>query len=130
MTDVHCVSGRRAASATLCTSLTTMVAFFSNALSPLLGIQSFGLFSGVLVFVNYLSVIVFFPTVIIFYHRHWESWTWPCFRSDTSVRHVVFRANRQSGGGVIRIQKLSSLRPPPSARPLRGEPRPYRMFSP
>lgn len=71
---------RRAASATLFTSLTTMVAFFSNALSPLLAIQSFGLFSGLLVFVNYMSVILFFPAVMVTYHKHWETWGWPCFR--------------------------------------------------
>ena len=82
MRRVFPVCVRRAASATLYTSLTTMAAFFSNALSPLLGIKSFGLFSGILVFVNYLSVIVFFPTVIVVYHRHWEHWPWPCFRSE------------------------------------------------
>ncbi|XP_070181353.1 protein dispatched homolog 1-like isoform X2 [Littorina saxatilis] len=71
---------RRAASATLYTSLTTMAAFLSNALSPLIAIQSFGLFSGILVFVNYMSVVIFFPTVIVMNHNHFEHWTWPCFR--------------------------------------------------
>lgn len=71
---------KRAAIATFCTSLTTMVAFFSNALSPLLAVQSFGLFSGILVFVNYMSVIIFFPAVLIMYHYYWDTWSWPCFR--------------------------------------------------
>lgn len=74
------VGCRRAASATLYTSLTTMAAFLSNALSPLIAIQSFGLFSGILVFVNYMSVVIFFPTVMVMNHHHVEHWTWPCFR--------------------------------------------------
>ena len=59
---------RRAAKATLITSFTTTVAFLSNVQSPLLAISSFGLFSAILVIVNYLSVILFFPTVIILHH--------------------------------------------------------------
>lgn len=59
---------KRAAKATLITSFTTIIAFLSNVPSPLLAISSFGLFSAVLVFVNYLSVVLFFPTVIIVHH--------------------------------------------------------------
>ncbi|XP_046379986.2 protein dispatched homolog 3-like [Haliotis rufescens] len=71
---------KRASKAMFATSLTTMIAFFVNALSPLLAVSSFGLFSGILVLVNYISVIVFFPTVVVVHHKHWENWTWPCFR--------------------------------------------------
>ena len=59
---------RRAAKATFITSFTTMVAFLSNVPSPLLAISSFGLFSAILVMINYLSVILFFPTVMITHH--------------------------------------------------------------
>ncbi|KAK7504971.1 hypothetical protein BaRGS_00003999 [Batillaria attramentaria] len=98
------LEARRAASATLYTSLTTMAAFFSNALSPLLAIQSFGLFSGILVFVNYMAVILFFPTVIVMYHKHWETWTWPCFRccgSDNS--HDVTPADGERHHPIVRL---------------------------
>ena len=60
---------KRAAKATLITSFTTMIAFLSNVQSPLLAVSSFGLFSAILVLVNYLSVILFFPTVIMMHHR-------------------------------------------------------------
>ena len=60
---------RRAAKATLLTSFTTMTAFLSNAWSPILVVSSFGLFSALLIAVNYISVITFFPTVIIFHHQ-------------------------------------------------------------
>jgi predicted RND superfamily exporter protein len=64
----------------LITSLTTSVAFFSSAISPLLATRSFGVFSGLLVIYNYLSVIIFFPTVVTMYHLKYEQWTCPCCR--------------------------------------------------
>lgn len=69
-----------AAGAMFITSFTTMVAFISNVFSPLLGVSSFGTFSALLVFVNYCSVIVFFPTVVITYELYWKNWQWPCFK--------------------------------------------------
>ena len=64
MSDVY----RRAAKAMFITSFTTMMAFLSNVSSPLLAISSFGLFSGILVFINYCSVILFFPPVVVLHH--------------------------------------------------------------
>ena len=64
LSDVY----RHAAKAMFITSFTTVVAFLSNVTSPLLAISSFGLFSAILVTVNYLSVIIFFPTVVIVHH--------------------------------------------------------------
>ena len=69
-----------AAGAMFITSFTTMVAFISNVASPLLGVSSFGTFSALLVFVNYCSVIVFFPTVVITHELFWKDWKWPCFK--------------------------------------------------
>ncbi len=61
---------RRAAKAMFITSFTTMVAFLSNVPSPLLAISSFGVFSAVLIFVNYCSVIIFFPAVVMMHETH------------------------------------------------------------
>lgn len=58
-----------AAKATFVTSLTTTIAFLSNVQSPLLAVSSFGLFSAILVAVNYCSCILFLPTVIIFHEQ-------------------------------------------------------------
>ncbi|CAH1790939.1 unnamed protein product [Owenia fusiformis] len=77
---------KKAAKAMFITSLTTMCAFFASALSPLLAVSSFGLFSGILVFVNYCSVVIFFPTVVAVYHVKYEHWTWPCCRPCTSAK--------------------------------------------
>ena len=49
-------------------------------------INSFGLFSGIVIFINYLSIITFFPCVVIVYHNKWENWTWPCFRVCENVK--------------------------------------------
>ncbi|WAR20450.1 DISP1-like protein [Mya arenaria] len=61
------------------TSLTTAVAFLTSSFSPLLATQSFGLFAGVLVIVNYVSVVVYFPTVLIMHHYYFKDKSWPCF---------------------------------------------------
>ncbi|CAH1800481.1 unnamed protein product [Owenia fusiformis] len=67
---------RRAAKAMFFTSITTSVAFLANGLSPLLCINSFGIFSGILILVNYISVIVFFPTVVIIHDMYFKDITW------------------------------------------------------
>lgn len=61
------------------TSLTTTVAFFASAFSPLLATKSFGVFAGLLVIVNYISVVVYFPTVVIIHHIYFKNCKWPCF---------------------------------------------------
>ena len=54
-----------AASAMFVTSFTTMVAFFSSSLSPLLAVSTFGTFSGLLIAVNYFSIVLFLPCVVL-----------------------------------------------------------------
>jgi hypothetical protein len=65
LSDVY----RKSAKTMFVTSITTIVAFLSNAPSPLLSISSFGIFSAVLIFVNYLTAILFFPTVVMYHHE-------------------------------------------------------------
>ena len=69
---------RKAAGAMLYTSLTTAVAFAVSAASPLLGISTFGLFSALLIVVNYISVTTFFPAVIVTFHVYWENYKCCC----------------------------------------------------
>ncbi|XP_078001163.1 protein dispatched homolog 1-like [Glandiceps talaboti] len=79
---------RRASVTMLITSLTTAVAFFVNATSPLLGVKSFGIFAGILVLVNYLTVIIFLPTVVITYHNSWRNCIWCCCRPFQKSAHL------------------------------------------
>lgn len=78
---------RRASFAMLFTSLTTAIAFIVSAFSPFLGVSTFGVFSGILVTVNYLSVIIFLPTVVITYHLYWDKYQCCCCcqRSDNGT---------------------------------------------
>ena len=69
---------RKAALAMLFTSLTTAIAFFVSGSSPFLGIYSFGIFSGALIIVNYLSVITFLPCVVLMYHKHFAKFKCCC----------------------------------------------------
>ena len=68
--DAHRLSDcyRKAAKTTFVTSCTTMMAFLVSGLSPLLPVRTFGIFSGLLVVINYIWVIVYFPTIIILHH--------------------------------------------------------------
>ena len=61
---------RRVAPAMFFTSLTTTVAFSVSAMSDLFTVSSFGIFSALIVVVNYVSIITFLPCAIIFHHVH------------------------------------------------------------
>jgi predicted RND superfamily exporter protein len=56
---------RRAARAMAVTSSTTSVAFMANVFSPLMPIRGFGIYSGVIVPVNYLLVVMILPPAVI-----------------------------------------------------------------
>ncbi|XP_062590675.1 protein dispatched homolog 1-like isoform X2 [Saccostrea cucullata] len=80
----------RAAKTTFITSVTTMAAFLVSGTSPLLPVASFGLFTGVLVGVNYICDLIYFPTAIILYSEkirprtnRFYSWLFDrkCFKS-------------------------------------------------
>ncbi len=59
-----------AASAMFVTSFTTIVAFLSSSLSPLLAVSTFGTFSALLVAVNYFSVVLFLPCVVLIHELY------------------------------------------------------------
>lgn len=61
---------RRAVRAMAVTSSTTSVAFLANIFSPLMEIQSFGIFSGVIIPVNYLLVVMMLPPAVIVYEKY------------------------------------------------------------
>ena len=69
---------RHAGLAMLYTSLTTALAFFVSAASPFLAINSFGVFSGLLILINYISVVVFFPTCVMMHHVYFNKYKCCC----------------------------------------------------
>ena len=81
---------KTAGKATFITSLTTTIAFLSNVQSPLLAVSSFGLFSAILVAVNYCSCTLFLPTVIIFHEqrRKGRCCFWPMYQRANPRRSI------------------------------------------
>ncbi|CAG5124157.1 unnamed protein product, partial [Candidula unifasciata] len=68
---------KHASMSMLITSFTTAAAFASNIFTPLFGISSFAIFTTILVIINYLSAILFFPICVIVYHKHLAQLPWP-----------------------------------------------------
>jgi predicted RND superfamily exporter protein len=58
---------RRAAKAILATSSTTAFAFLSNGFSSLMPVSAFGYFAFVIVPVNYVLIVFYFPSFLIVY---------------------------------------------------------------
>ena len=69
---------RRSAFAMLYTSLTTAVAFVVSATSPFLAVSTFGIFAALLVVVNYISVITYFPCVVVMYEIYFNKYICCC----------------------------------------------------
>ena len=65
-----------AARAMFTTSCTTFISFMSNATSVFPAVSTFGIFSALLVAVNYCAVITFFPAVIAVYHTRYRKKWW------------------------------------------------------
>lgn len=63
---------RRALRAMAITSSTTSAAFFVNFTSGLMPIRAFAIFAGIIVLVNYMLVVLFFPPSIILYEKYIE----------------------------------------------------------
>ena len=93
---------RRAAKAMFITSFTTIVAFLSNVPSPLLAISSFGVFSALLVFVNYCSVIIFFPAVVMV-HETYRIGKCSCFPFPKSTKNETESEKKRLGVFIIRF---------------------------
>ena len=74
LSDVY----KRAVVSMFFTTLTTVVAFLSTAILPLLGIRAFGLFAATVVAVNFMSVILQFPIVVLMFHKYFQHTKWPC----------------------------------------------------
>jgi len=64
---------RRAGKAMFITSFTTMAAFIATATSPLVQIQTFGIFTAFCVWTDYVLVMTWFPACLIIYHDWYEN---------------------------------------------------------
>lgn len=60
---------RKAGWAMLQTSITTAVSFIATCNTPIMPIVSFGLFTALVVIVNYIMIILFMPSVFLLYEK-------------------------------------------------------------
>ena len=95
---------RKSSISMLVTSLTTMMAFATSALSPLLAVKSFGVFSALLVIIDYISVVTFFPSIVVMYHLHFEhKCLWCFFRCCNCGSHQGFVAHKTSDDKTVDV---------------------------
>jgi len=64
---------RRTGTAMAITSATTCCAFLANLITPLAGIQSFGIFAAVVILIDYVLVMTLFCTSVVIYHNRFEN---------------------------------------------------------
>jgi predicted RND superfamily exporter protein len=69
---------RRAYKAILATSSTTAAAFLSNGFSTLMPVSAFGYFAFVIVPVNYVLIVFYFPAFLIHYENWAKGWEASC----------------------------------------------------
>lgn len=88
------VALKHAASAMLATSLTTAAAFSANATSSFPAVYTFGAWCATLVCINFLTVCLHMPHVIIVHELRFKGrgWCCPCLQSDPG-------SDSRGGGG-------------------------------
>lgn len=103
-----------AASAMFVTSFTTTVAFLSSSLSPLLAVSTFGTFSALLVAVNYLSVVLFLPCVVLIHELYLKTSNccaapFSCANSNRNVTNTCLPCCSKTRNSVHPIHSNSNL---------------------
>ena len=108
---------RKSVFSMLFTSITTAVAFMASGIEPLLATRSFGVFSGIVIIVNYLSVIIYLPTVVIMYHTKFEHFKWPCI-AFCKKQYKTMCKNTGKDDGVNPVNNPKCSRNSKQSKPL------------
>jgi len=87
------------------TSTTTAVAFFANTFSPLMPIRSFGIFSGVIIPLNYFLVVMMMPPAAIIYEKY-KFKKWCCCCCGTRSKEEIEEADKPEKGKLGTIEKI------------------------
>ena len=91
---------RSSARAMAITSSTTSVAFFANIFSPLLPIKTFGIFSGVIIPINFFLVVMFMPPAVILYEEYIKD-AYFCCCECKSLKKMTNRDTEVDGEEVM-----------------------------
>lgn len=99
---------KRAVRAIAVTSSTTAAAFLANTLSPMMPIQSFGVYAAIIIPANYLLLVLFFPPAVIFYEDKLEKINCcpclPCGKSKESKQEDPVPTTDRSGAATDRSE--------------------------
>ena len=96
---------RRASKACLATSSTTAFAFLSNGWSTMMPVSAFGYFASLVVPVNYLLMVFYWPAFLIVYEEHVRAW-----EAKVAARCCCRKADK-----VEQLQKPEVDRAPPGS---------------
>jgi len=100
---------RRSVRAMSITSSTTAAAFFANMFSPIMPIQSFGIFSGFLIPMNFLLVIIVMPCSVIFWERNIKGrCKYCCIPNSAEEREKILNQEKEIGKSEIFFDKTWS----------------------
>merc|ERR1719159_681842 len=100
---------RRATSAMFVTSFTTMAAFVASATSPLVDVQSFGIFAAFAILVDFALVITWFPACLVWYHNNLESRGHCCCRISAGTSTERASSAWEEHPGSQRVQQKRSV---------------------
>jgi hypothetical protein len=108
----------RSAHAMLTTTLTTAAAFMANGMSPIPPIAVFGIFTALLVIINYIFYITWFPAMIILKEKgafgYWIPAYCGCFPLCTPISYFMYK--KQTDGAPIMGSKEEDLEEPQSMK--------------
>ena len=105
---------RRTGVAMAITSATTCAAFLCTLITPLPGVQSFGVFAAVVIFIDYVLVMSLFCTAVVIYHQRFEGRAkfgccCPCGVQNPTPTEKAKAVLDESGDGVIKRDKVSEF---------------------
>lgn len=105
---------RRTGVAMAITSATTCAAFLCTLITPLAGVQSFGVFAAVVIFIDYVLVMSLFCTAVIIYHQRFESRSkcgccCPCGVQTPTPTEKARAILETNGGDIIKRDPVSEF---------------------
>merc|ERR1712226_320232 len=103
---------RRTGTAMLITSATTCTAFLCTLITPLVQIQSFGIFAALTIFIDYVLVMTLFCTSVVIYHNKYETrgcCGGGCWRKNLDVTPTMQAGEKVRSGEELKSDAVSEF---------------------
>eukprot|EP00824_Muranothrix_gubernata_P021294 TRINITY_DN4515_c0_g1_i1.p1 TRINITY_DN4515_c0_g1~~TRINITY_DN4515_c0_g1_i1.p1 ORF type:complete len:1112 (+),score=193.04 TRINITY_DN4515_c0_g1_i1:42-3377(+) len=107
-------SYRRASKAMLVTTLTTFGAFVATAFSPIPTVSTFGVYSAIVILMNYTLVITWYPAILVLWHRWgFDRLNWKCKRTPPPRTHskaeFTLKQHEAHQGDIVNIDDYRAI---------------------